>query len=70
MNITCERARRAASDFPEKINLQEFDTGKKEVMQEWGISGALYIDGKEVMTGPPVPYNKIRKKIEKRVRIL
>lgn len=69
-NITCERARRAALDFPGKINLQEFDTAKKEVVQEWGITGALFIDGKEVMTGPPVPYNKIRKKIEKRVRIL
>lgn len=70
MNITCERARRAALDFPEKINLQEFDTTKKEVMQEWGISGALFIDGKEVMTGPPVSYNKIRMKIERRIKKL
>jgi hypothetical protein len=47
--------------------LQEFDTIEKESMNEWGISDALYIDGKEVRVGPPPAYKTIRKKIEKRV---
>jgi len=68
MNITCERARRASLDFPGKIALNEFDTTDKHVMNEWGITDALFIDGKEVMTGPPISYKKIRNKIEKRVR--
>lgn len=68
VNITCERARRACREFPGKINLQEIDTSDKEVLKEWGITDAFYIDGKEVFTGPPMSYEKVRKKIDKRVK--
>ena len=67
MNVACERAKRASLEFPGKINLQEFNTIDKEIVNEWGISDALYIDGKEVRVGPPPAYKTIRKKIEKRV---
>jgi N-acetylglutamate synthase-like GNAT family acetyltransferase len=67
MNVACERALRASLDFPGKINLQEIDTTDHQVVNEWGIFDALYIDGKEVRVGPPPAYEKIRKKIEKRV---
>jgi len=65
-----ERARRAAALFPDKVRLNEYLTIDKEVFNEWGICDALYIDGKEVRTGPPPSYEKIRRKIEKRVRRL
>jgi len=68
MNITCERAKRASLDFPGKINLLEYDTIDNEVAKEWGINDALFIDGKELFLGPPMSFDKIRKKIEKRVR--
>jgi len=68
MNITCERAKRAALEFPGKVNIQEFDTTNSEVLKEWGITDSLFLDGKEVMTGPPINYEKIRKKIENRIR--
>jgi hypothetical protein len=68
MNITCERAKRAALDFPGKIELNEFDTIDSKILNEWGINDAVYIDGKEVMTGPPVSYERIRRRIEKRVK--
>ena len=67
MNIACERARRASELFPGNINLQEFVTTDKEVVMEWGINDALYIDGKEVSIGPAPSFEKIRKKIAKRV---
>lgn len=67
MNIACERAKRASLEFPGKINLQEFETIDKELVNEWGISDALFIDGKEVRVGPAPAYKTIRKKIEKRV---
>ena len=67
MNIACERAIRASKDFPGKINLQEFETINKEVVKEWGITDALYIDGKEIRVGPAPSYKTIRKKIERRV---
>ena len=68
MNITCERAKRASMDFPGKINLLEFDTTNKEVVNEWGITDALYIDNKELGIGPPLSYKKIRKRIERSVK--
>ena len=68
LNMACERAKRAATEFPEKINLMEFDTTDKEIVKEWGLTDALFIDGKEMRTGPPPSYLKIKKKIEKQVR--
>ncbi|MCX6334539.1 MAG: GNAT family N-acetyltransferase [Bacteroidia bacterium] len=68
VNITCERAKRAALDFPGKIDVQEIDTTDSKILNEYGITDALFIDGKEVMTGPPISYEKIRKKIEKKVK--
>jgi predicted N-acetyltransferase YhbS len=68
VNIACERAKRACQEFPGKINLQEFDTIDREDVKEWGIIDSLYIDGKEVSIGPAPSYEKIRKKIEKRVK--
>jgi hypothetical protein len=52
MNIAFERAKRASGEFPGKINLQEFETADRETFREWGISDALYIDGKEMNFGP------------------
>ena len=68
MNITSERAKKAALDFPGKIEINEFDTTDRNILNEWGISDAVYIDGKEISTGPPISYQMIRKKIEKRVK--
>ena len=69
-NIACERTLRACGEFPGKIDLQEFETTDKEVVREWGITDGLYIDSKEVWTGPAPTYEKLRKRIEKRVRKL
>jgi N-acetylglutamate synthase-like GNAT family acetyltransferase len=68
--IANERARRASETFKGKINLQEYDTTDRAILKEWGISDALFIDGKEVRTGPPPAYEKIRKKIAGRVNKL
>ena len=37
-------------------------------LEEWGMSDALFIDNRQVRTGPPPSYEKIRKKIAKRVK--
>jgi len=69
-NIVFERAKRAASEFGDMVVFCEINTSDREVFLEWGISDALFIDNKQVRTGPPPSYNKIRKKIAKRVRKL
>ena len=69
-NLACERAKRAASEFKEKVVLEEIDTFEKRVGLEWGTSDALYVDSRQIRTGPPPSYEKIRRTIEKRVRRL
>jgi thiol-disulfide isomerase/thioredoxin len=69
-NIVHERAKKAASEFGDNVLFHKINTFDREVLVEWGISDALYIDNKEVRTGPPPSYEKIRKKIAKKVRSL
>ena len=68
MNMVFERAKRAASEIGDTVVFQEMDTFDRETFLEWGISDALFINGKQVRTGPPPSYEKIKKKIVKRVQ--
>ena len=69
-NIVFERAKRAVSEFGENVIFKEINTFDRKVLLEWGISDALYIDDKEVRTGPPPSYKKIKEKIAKQVKKL
>ena len=69
-NIVFERAKRAALEFGDKVIFREINTFDREVLLEWGISDALYINDKQIRTGPPPSYNKIKKKIERQVNKL
>ncbi|MCK5170553.1 MAG: GNAT family N-acetyltransferase [Bacteroidales bacterium] len=64
-NIVFERAKRAALEFGDKVIFREINTFDREVMVEWGIVDGLYIDNKQIRTGPPPSYNKIKKKNRK-----
>jgi GNAT superfamily N-acetyltransferase len=70
MNLVYERAKRAAAEpqFEGKVVFNDIDTSDREVFEKWKISDALFINKKEVNTGPPPAYEKIRKMIEKEVR--
>ena len=69
-NLTLERAKRAVAKFGSDVVFQEIDTFNRSNFLEWGISDALYIDDKEVPTGPPPTYEKIRKILAARVKKL
>jgi N-acetylglutamate synthase-like GNAT family acetyltransferase len=69
-NMVFERAKRAASEFGNKVEFQEIRTFDRDVFLEWGISDALFIDGKQIRTGPPPSLEKIRKKIARRIKKL
>ena len=64
-NLTYERAKRAAGEIGGPVAFKEYDTTDPEVFSEWGILDALYIDGKQIRTGPPPSYEKIEKTIRK-----
>jgi GNAT superfamily N-acetyltransferase len=69
-NLVYERAKRASLEFGDQVYFQEINTFDRNVFLEWGISDALFIDGKQIRTGPPPAYKKIQKKIAKKVNKL
>ncbi len=69
-NIVHERAKRAAADFGDRVVFEMIDTLNRDVFLEWGISDALYIDGKPVRTGPPPSFEALKKRIAARVKKL
>jgi hypothetical protein len=69
-NMICERAKRASLEFADKVEYQEISTTDKIALNEWGISDALFVDGKQIRTGPPPSYEKIKKIITKKVNKL
>jgi GNAT superfamily N-acetyltransferase len=69
-NIAYERAKRATDEFGDRVVFREFDTMDRAVLNEWGLVDAIFIDNAPLRTGPPPSYERIRKKIERRVRSL
>jgi len=68
MNSVYERAKRAAAEFGDRVQFNSVDTSNPAAFGEWGIADGLFIDGKQVRTGPPPSYEKIRKKIARRAQ--
>ncbi len=68
MSMVHERARRAAAELGGKVEFREIRTDDRDVFLEWGVSDALFVDGKEVRNGPPPKFEKIRKKIARRLK--
>jgi len=66
-NLTYERAKRAAAEFGDAVAFREIDTSEHSAVAEWGVSDAVFVNGKNLQKGPPPSYEKIRKAIAKRV---
>lgn len=66
-NLVFERAKKASSEFGDRVEFREYDTSDKKVFGEWGIADALFVDSKQVRNGPPPSYDKIKKLIARRV---
>jgi len=66
-SLAYERAKRAAAQLGDKVVFQMFDTFDRDTFLEWGISDALYVDDKAIRTGPPPTFEKIKKKIARRL---
>lgn len=68
MSMVHERARRAAAELGPPVEFHEIGTDDRAVFLEWGMSDALFIDGREVRNGPPPKYEKIKKEIARRMK--
>lgn len=69
-NIVYERSKRAAAEFGGQAVFRLVDTLEREEAAHWGVTDALYIDGKLTAAGPPPSHQKIRKAIQRRVKRL
>jgi len=67
-NLVFERVKRATGEFGNEVVFKDIYTNNEDTFKEWGIVDGLYIDGKQIRTGPPPSYDKIKKAITKRVR--
>ena len=65
--VTAERARRVAGEFGDRVAFREVDTSEHTTVAEWGLADALFVDGKQLMTGPPISPERIRKIVRKKV---
>jgi len=70
LDLSAERAKRAAAEIGDRVVYREIDTSERGSVAKHGFSDALFIDGKQVRTGPPPTYEKIHALIEKRARRL
>jgi GNAT superfamily N-acetyltransferase len=66
-NLIHERAKRASAEFAGLVEFREIDTFNRQTYQEWGIADGLYVNDKQMRTGPPPSYEKIKKAIAKSV---
>lgn len=69
-NIVFERAGKACTEFGDTVMFHKIDTSERDVFLEWGIDNALFIEDKQIRTGPPPSYEKIRKLIARQVKRL
>jgi hypothetical protein len=69
-NLVYERAKRAATEFGERVVLREIDTSNRSEVARWGVADGVFVDGKNLQKGPPPSYEKIRSTIAKRLRVL
>ncbi len=69
-NVGHERARRACAEIGGRVVYRVIDTKDMATAREWGILDGLFIDDREIRVGPPLSYEKIKKRIESRARRL
>ena len=65
--VNAERARGVAGEFGDQVVFREIDTSEHSTVAAWGLGDALFVDGKQVSTGPPMSREKLRKIIGKKV---
>ncbi|MCK5149233.1 GNAT family N-acetyltransferase [bacterium] len=68
--INYERARRASAQFGDSVIFKGVDTSDQEVFDEWGMIDSVFINQKSVSVGPPLKYDKLVKKIARKVKKL
>lgn len=67
-NATILNAKKAASQFGDKVEVMEIMVRSPEAIEEWGSTDGIYIDDRQIVKGPPLKYEKIYRLIEKKAK--
>jgi hypothetical protein len=67
MNLAMERARKAARRFGERAEFHLVDTSEREALLAWGQADSVWVDGREVRTGPPPSQERLVRLVGRRV---
>jgi lipoprotein signal peptidase/GNAT superfamily N-acetyltransferase len=68
LNLAAERARRAALAREGSVDFELVNTRPPEVRAAWGIADGVFIDGRRLSFGPPPPYQRVLRTIDRAVR--
>jgi GNAT superfamily N-acetyltransferase len=69
-NIQSERARVVCERLGERVVYERIDTSDRATLLHWGRADALFVDGKDISSGPPPSEAKLDKIIRKRLQRL
>ncbi|MDZ4181660.1 MAG: hypothetical protein U1B83_02195, partial [Candidatus Cloacimonadaceae bacterium] len=69
-NVTHHNIEKIAAEWKDKVELIRLDTTDELVREEWGHAEGLFINGKEVRNVPPLSYETLRGKVERKVKRL
>lgn len=67
-NIVFERAKRVADEHINHVVFIGINTFDRKNLEEYGIIDGLFVDDKQIRTGPPPSYEKIKKIVEKTIK--
>ncbi len=67
-NMVYERSKKAVVGLEKYVEVSEYNTQDKNIQIEWGITDACFIDQRQIPSGPPASYRKIRRLLERGIR--
>lgn len=66
--INIEKMKKAVKSFRNQVVFNIIDTSEPEALAEWGLSDGIFINNKEITTGPPLTEDGIAKLIKKELK--
>jgi GNAT superfamily N-acetyltransferase len=63
-DVEAQRVRDVASEFGNIVILNEFSAVDQNILQQYGISRRIYVNGKMIEVGPEIEKSKLREAIE------
>lgn len=64
-DIEAVRVREVVSEFGDEVILNEFSAVDQSILQQYGISRGIYVNGQMMEIGPEIERSRLRKAIEK-----